>query len=128
MEASAVSVVERFLDEVMNGSRPESAPDLVQSDPLRRRVEALRAAFPDLHVSIVQLVSSARLVAVHLNATGTHVGPFQGSPATGRAWSSTGTAIFEIGAGTIVDFWVTWDMLDILEQLRVVRRAAEASA
>lgn len=52
----------------------------------------------------------------------------EGGDATGRPWSSSCTAIFEVDEGRIVDFWMTWDVLDILEQLRVVRRAAEVSA
>lgn len=128
MEASAPSVVERFLDEVVNGARPESARDLVHSEPLRQRVAALRSAFPDLRVSVDRVVAEGRYVAVHVNGSGTHAGSFQGAPATGRFWSSTCTAIYEVDERGIVDFWMNWDMLDILEQLRVVRRAADASA
>lgn len=121
-------VVERFIDEVLNGGRPASAPDLVASEPLLRRVNALRAAFADLHVRAARIVVQDRLVAVHLVATGTHSGSFQGTAPTGRAWSSTGTAIYEVRDGRIADFWVTWDTLDIAEQLGVVRRIAGASA
>ena len=128
MGASSSVVVLRFLDEVLNGGRPESAPHLVHSQPLRHRVAALRAAFPDLRVSVQRVVVDGGLVAVHFNASGTHAGPFQGAPATGRVWSSTCTAIFQVDEQAISDFWMNWDMLDILEQLRVVRRAAEASA
>jgi predicted ester cyclase len=79
-------------------------------------------------VTPVRFVAEGRLVAVHVTATGTHQGPFQGGQPTGRAWSSTCTAIYEIDEHGIVDFWLNWDTLDILEQLRIVRRAAEASA
>jgi predicted ester cyclase len=128
MALSPISVVERFLAEVMNGGRPESAPDLNASEPLRQRVIAFRAAFPDLQVRIVRIVADERFVAVHLLGTGTHTGAFQGGLPTGRSWSSSCTAIYEVSDGRIVDFWVNWDMLDILEQLSVVRRAAGASA
>jgi predicted ester cyclase len=124
----AVSVVERFLDEVLNASRPESIGELVCNEPLRQRVASLRTAFPDLHVTPVRLLGADPFVAVHLSATGTHLGPYQGGPPTGRAWSSTCTAIYEIDERGIVDFWLNWDTLDILEQLRIVRRATEASA
>ena len=128
MAPSPVSVVERFLAEVMNGSRPESAPDLVASEPLSQRVSAFRAAFADLETRIVRLVANDQLVAVHLVGSGTHTGPFQGAAPTGRSWASSCTAIYEVADGRIVDFWVTWDVQNILEQLGVVRRAAEASA
>lgn len=128
MPVSASSIVERFLEEVVNGGRPESAAELVRSQPLRQRVDALRAGFPDLRVTVQRVVTEGRFVAVHVNGGGTHAGSFHGAPATGRVWSSTCTAIFEVDERGVVDFWMNWDMLDILEQLRVVRRAAEVSA
>jgi predicted ester cyclase len=128
MTTAPSTVLARFLDEVLNGTRLESLPELVHSQPLRRRVEAFRTAFPDLRVTVHQLVVDGRFAAVHFSGSGTHIGTFHGVPATGRSWSSTCTALFEIDDRGIVDFWMNWDMLDILEQLRVVRRAAGASA
>ena len=128
MNASPRTVVERFVADVLNGGRPESAPELVESEPLRQRVGALRKGFPDLRVTVVTTVADGPLVAVHLVASGTHTGPFRGTTPTGRRWSSTGTAIYRVADGRIVDFWVTWDTLDIVEQLGVVRRVAGASA
>jgi len=128
MAISTVAVVERFLDDVLNGGRPMSAPDLIDNEPLRQRIGAFRAAFPDLRVTVVRIVADDSLVAVHLLAGGTHRGVFQGALPTGRRWTSTCTAIYEVSEGRIVDFWVTWDVLDILEQLQVVRRSAGASA
>ena len=127
-EPSAIAIVERFIDEVMNGGRPASASDLVHSEPLCQRVVTLRAAFPDLHARIVRILADGPFVAVHLIATGTHLGPFHGATPTGRRWSTTCTAIYEIDERGIVDFWLNWDTLDMLEQLRIVTRAAEASA
>jgi predicted ester cyclase len=123
MTRTATEVVERFIDDVLNGGRPESAPALIASEPLYRRIGVLRAAFADLHVRVIRLVADGPLVAVHLVGTGTHTGPFQGSGPTGRAWSTSCTAIYEVSDDRIVDFWLTWDMLDIAEQLGVVRRA-----
>jgi predicted ester cyclase len=125
---TSIGVVERFLDDVMNGGRPASASELIDSHPLRQRVDVLRAAFADLHVRTVRTVAQDGLVAVHLVADGTHTGPFQGAAPTGRAWSSSCTAIYQVEAGRIVDFWVNWDTLDIAEQLGIVQRAAQVSA
>jgi predicted ester cyclase len=123
-----IEVVQRFLEEVMNGGRPVSAPELIDSEPLLQRVEVLRSAFADLHVRAVRTIAQDGLVAVHLVASGTHTGPFQGASPTGRAWASSCTALYQIEHGRIVDFWVNWDTLDIAEQLGIVRRAAGASA
>jgi predicted ester cyclase len=126
--SAPATIVERFLAEVMSGGRPESASDLVDSDPLRQRVDAFRKAFSDLQVTAIRIVSDGPMVAAHLVGRGTHTGVFQGAPPTGRAWSSSCTAIYEVQDGRIVDFWLNWDTLDIVEQLGVVRRSAESSA
>lgn len=128
MLPTPTAVVQRFLDDVLSGGRPESSHELVDSEPLRQRVEALRSAFADLSVDITQVVAIGRRVAVHLGATGTHTGPFLGARPTGRRWTSSATAIFEVHRGRIVDFWITWDTLAIAEQLGVVGRAEDASA
>jgi predicted ester cyclase len=125
---TSIQVVERFLDDVLNGGRPRSASDLIDSQPLRQRVDVLRAAFTDLRVRAVRTIAQDDLVAVHLVASGTHTGPFQGAAATGRSWTSSCTAIYQVERGRIVDFWVTWDTLDIAEQLGIVRRAERVSA
>lgn len=121
-------VVERLVGEVMNGGRPGADGDLIESEPLRQRIAAFRAAFADLHVTIERAVVDGPLVAVHLIAQGTHTGVIQGCDPTSRRWSSSCTAIFEVDDGRIVDFWMTWNMLDILEQLGLVRRVAGVSA
>lgn len=128
MTGEPQTIIERFLNEVMSGGRPEAAPALVGSEPLLERVRALRSAFPDLRVHVVRIAVDGNLVAVHLVGSGTHRGPFQGSLATGRRWTATSTAIYEVRAGRIADFWLTWDMLSIMEQLGLVLRPAHASA
>ena len=128
MATTPRAIVERFLDDVMSGGRPESAPDLVTSEPLLDRVRVLRSAFPDLRVQVVRIVVDGELVAVHLAGGGTHRGTFQGSRATGRRWAAAGTAIYRVRGGRIADFWVTWDTLAILEQLGLVLRSVEVSA
>jgi steroid delta-isomerase-like uncharacterized protein len=100
----------------------------VENEVLRQRTDAMRAAFPDLSLTIRQLIVDDELVAVHATASGTHRGTFHGVPATGRQWSAGYTAILHIVDGRIADFWETWDLLAILEQLGAVRRVEGASA
>lgn len=121
-------MVVRYLDDVLNGSNPESAFDLVACDVVRRRATTMRTAFPDLAVRTQQLLAEGALVAVHLSGGGTHEGVFQGCPGTGRRWTATCSAIYRIEAGQIAEGWVNWDLLAILEQLGVIRRADTVSA
>jgi predicted ester cyclase len=121
-------IVERYLRDVLGGAELASVGDLVASDELRRRAVRLREAFPDLEVEPVVLLSERDLVAAHVVARGTHTGLYQGVPPTGRGWEARGTAVDRVGEHRIVDAWVTWDNLGLLEQLGAVERVATVSA
>lgn len=125
---NGAGVVERYIGEVLSGAGPAELDDLVSNAVLLQRAAAFRAAFPDVQVTVKQLVGDADLVAVHATASGTHLGFFQGVPPSGRRWSASYTAMYRVVDGLIVDFWENWDVLAILEQLGGVKRAAGASA
>lgn len=121
-------VVERYMRDVLSGGRPDSADGLVGSDGLRKRVDAFRAAFPDLVVTPHLVVSDGEYVGVHASGRGTHRGIFQGVPASGRSWTASFTGLYRVEHGKISDFWINWDLLGILEQLGAIQRPATASA
>ena len=126
--ASARSIVDRYLHEVVSGAGPTESEEVVSNEVLRQRTTAIRSAFPDLSLTIRQVLADAEMVAVHATASGTHTGTFQGIPPTGRHWTAGYTAILLIADGRIADFWETWDQLSILEQLGAVKRVEGASA
>jgi predicted ester cyclase len=123
---SARTVVERYVADVLGGARPEAAAELVADDTLLRRGALFRAAFPDVGISTKLVVSDREAVGVTLSARGTHTGPFQGVAPTGRSWSATCSALYRVVDGRIVDHWVNWDLLAILEQIGAVRRIGES--
>jgi predicted ester cyclase len=120
-------VVERFLEEVLNGHDLAALDTLVADETLKQRVRLLLEAFPDLEVISKLVLSNGDLVAVNLVGRGTHQGTFQGVPPTGRRWAATCSAFYRVSDGRIVDSWINWDLLGILEQLGGVRRAETAS-
>jgi predicted ester cyclase len=115
------SVVTLYAEQGLNG-------ELVSDVRLRQRDGFLRAAFPDLEFRPRLLVAEGALVAGHFAARGTHLGLFQGVPATGRRWGTACTAVFRVAEGRIAEAWVTWDQLALLEQLGAVERVATVSA
>ncbi len=121
-------VVERYLDEVLKRHELDALERLVSDPTLKQRARLFLAAFPDLAVQPTILLAEGDLVAVHLSGRGTHEGLFQGCPATGRSWTATCTAIYRVDAGRIVESRVNWDLLAVMEQLGVVRRATTVSA
>ena len=89
----------RGFAELFSQGRLELAEELVSADfvnydaPLhaargpegvRAQVELLRAAFPDLHIEVEDIVAEGDLVAVRATLYGTHQGAFMGIAPTGR--------------------------------------------
>lgn len=128
MRAEPRAVVERYLDEVVNGRNPAAIDELVADTTLKQRVAAFGSAFPDLAVEAQEVLVDEALVAVHLIGGGTHAGIFQGCPPTGRCWTATCTAIYRIEGGRIADSWINWDLLALMEQLGCIQRAETVSA
>jgi|SRR5215207_2409275 len=120
-------VVERFVEEVLNRHDLVALDELVADETLKQRVRMFLGAFPDLEVTPNLVVADDELVAVHLVGHGTHEGTFQGVPPTGRRWAATCSAFYRVADGRIVDSWLNWDLLGILEQVGGVRRADTAS-
>lgn len=121
-------IVRRYLSDVLGAGDLSALEDLVSDGDLRSRVLSFRRAFPDLAITSGLFLSEGDLVAVHITARGTHRGFFQGVPPTGRAWAAGCTAVYRVRNRRIVDAWVNWDLLAILEQIGGIRRAATASA
>jgi len=127
-ESSARRVTERYLHEVLEGAGPASPEDLISSETLRQQAIALRRAFGDLIVTLHVVLETDEYAAVHFSARGRHRGTFQGIRPTGRSWTASCSGVFRVEAGRIVDSWVNWDVLAILEQIGGLRRRPDASA
>jgi steroid delta-isomerase-like uncharacterized protein len=80
-------------------------------------VQLLRTSFPDLHLTIDDLIAEGDKVVARLTARGTHLATFRGIPATGQAVTWTGIRIFRIAEGKIVEHWANWDDLGLVQQL-----------
>jgi predicted ester cyclase len=121
-------VVELYFRDVLEGVRPESVAMLVASNDLQQRSLALRSAFPDLEIERVVQLADGDLVAGHFRARGTHRGLFQGVPATGRGWQAAFTAVLQVESDRLVNAWITWDTLSLMEQLGAIERVSTVSA
>lgn len=79
-----------------------------------------RSAFPDLEHSCDDIMSDGDRVAERFTTTGTHRGEFQGVPATGKRVEFTGTSIFVVRDGKIVEERTSTDLLALMTQLGVI--------
>lgn len=95
---------------------------------LTRVVGALRQAFPDIRYTVEDLVAEGDRVVARTSWRGTHRGPFNGFPATGRAVANEGIFVFEVRDGKIVRQWMQTDRLGFLQAIGAVPPLPELAA
>jgi steroid delta-isomerase-like uncharacterized protein len=134
-----IAATERLGEAVNSGSlsalHEVFAPTVIDRDPASDQrpgpegfiqfFTGFRAAFPDLNVSVEQLVADEDNVAIAYSITGTHQGDFLGVPATGQQIKARGVQIARFENGQIVERWGSSDQLGILQQIGVNPLAAE---
>jgi predicted ester cyclase len=96
---------------------PGSGPDTEGIGQLRESVHRFRVTFPDLHIEFDQLMGEGDLVAARWTATGTHSGPLVDVPATGAAVRWSGTDVYRLADGKIVEWWRNDDFVWLLHQV-----------
>ena len=77
-------------------------------------------AFPDLQLTVEDLLAEGDRVAARVRGRGTHQGELLGIAPTGRRFEASGITIIRLKDGTIAEEWEQIDMLGILQQLGAV--------
>ena len=101
--------------------------------PIGRRglvgvIAAIRAAFPDFHTKVEDLVGEGDRVAWRYSSGGVHTGaPLFGTAAAGHAVKGTGTAIVRVEAGRIEEVWDNVDLFAIYTELGVIAPPGSAA-
>jgi len=119
IEARNKAIAMRVFDEIFNQGKFQVADEIYapdfQNHGLHRSVDlkvdqdavhAEKKAFPDLRVSVEQMVAEGDKVAVLWTFQGTHTGSgYEGLPATGTRVEVRGMTIWRIVDGRIVEEW-----------------------
>ena len=126
----------RAFEEAFNEGKFEltdqyTAPDAVSHDPalppgmrdmrgpelLRRLVQMYRNAFPDVRITVDEVISAADKVVLRWHSEGTHRGELEGYAPTGARGSVTGITIDHWKDGKVAESWVEWDNLGLARQI-----------
>ena len=94
------------------------SPEIVGPNGVKAHIKALRTAFPDLSVTIEDMVAEGDLVAVRGTWRGTHQGEFRGVPAIGRRIEFGGMVFWRVGGGQIRERWGLIDLPALMRQLQ----------
>jgi steroid delta-isomerase-like uncharacterized protein len=95
-------------------------PGPVDADGHLQLLQAFWAAFPDWRETVDDVVAEGDRVVVRVTGRGTHNGPFQGLPPTGRRVTATGMGIARIVDERIAETWAEYDALGLMQQLGAV--------
>ena len=136
MPADNKSIVRRLYEEVWNNRRLEVADEIISlshalhdnhqpdsgigPEAYKRNATRFLSAFPDLSFDVEDMVAENDKVVVSWIISATHKGEFRGIPATNKRISVEGVTIHHIADGKIMDSYVNWDALGLMQQLGVV--------
>ena len=112
-----------LLDKFMAPGYIEHSEGFRGVEPFKQQISTFRAAFPDLHVAIDDLLTSGSRFASRTTVTGTHTGDLMGIPATGKQISVQAVDIGRVDHGQAQERWGGLDMYALLTQLGVIPAA-----
>jgi steroid delta-isomerase-like uncharacterized protein len=139
MSASGNRVrIERAFDAIFNEGRLDEADALFEPDArfhspaqpepfvgpegFKAFVGGLRAAFPDMRVTIEDLIAEGDIVALRAQIRATHTGVYRGIPPTLRTIAPSEMVMVRMRAGRVAEAWQMFDGLTVMRQLGVFPR------
>jgi predicted ester cyclase len=129
------AVVRRLIEECVNAHRadllddymtadvrvhaatPGTSPETAGIEELRTAFQGLRTVFPDLHVTVEDVVAAGDRVALRWTGEGTHAGELAGVAGTGRPVRWGGIDLYRFDGGRIAEWWRNDDQAGLLAQL-----------
>ena len=128
------ALMQRVIEEGWNARNPAAFDSLIGEgfvshapngefeglDGYKQLYDIYVSAFPDCRFTIDQLVGEGEMVSLSYTFNGTHTGPLQEVPPTGKRVSTRGVSVCRVVDGQSVQEHVVWDGLGLLQQLGLV--------
>lgn len=138
------TLVRRLFDEVWNKGHQQvadelfaqnyqhhdsSSPDLGRGpESEKKRVALYRNAFPDIRFTVEDLIAEGESVTARWSCHGTHKGELNGIAPTGKQITISGISVSRFTNGKMIEGYVNWDALGMMQQLGVVPELAKSKA
>jgi steroid delta-isomerase-like uncharacterized protein len=131
-EQDNAELARRFYEEFWTRGNPDAADELIAEDLVhdqfpecwprgragfKRLVTTWRAAFPDMHETVSQLLTDGDWVVARFTLRGTHRGDFYGIPATNKTVETHGVDLLRFRDGLIAEWIYCEDALGVFSQL-----------
>jgi steroid delta-isomerase-like uncharacterized protein len=127
-------VVHRYLEVYSNG-RMETLDETIAEDYVghaippgmpqgpegeKQLIGMYRSGIPDLQVTFEDQFATGDKVVTRWTGRGTHGGNLFGIPATGKQVNLEGISIHRLAGGKVVESWVQFNLLNVMQQIGVV--------
>ena len=123
-------VVRKYYEVVINGRNLDAVVDFFADermvDGVRRGCFSYFTAFPDLHVSMDELIAEGDRVFLRSTMTGTHDGEYKGIPPTSRHIATECAEVFRIADGKFAGYWCLTNVAGLMRQI-TEEQAVEAA-
>ena len=126
------ALLRRYIKEVWDRQNPAAVDDFLApkykrhrsptTEPLTRDgqkdlLTKFRAAFPDIQVTVEEIIAEGGRIAFRSTMRGTHLGELLGIAPTGRQVTVGLVDVIHVENGKFVEQWGGPDLLDLLQQL-----------
>ena len=96
---------------------PEYWADQRTMEAVTRGCLSYFEAFPDLHISLDELIAEDDRVFVRSTMTGTQDGEYKGIAPTGRNVAADSAEVYHLADGKIVGYWCLTNVAGLMRQL-----------
>jgi len=97
-----------------------AAPGPLDSEAWSQFLSSFSEAFPDLRLTVEDIVSEGDMTAARVAFRGTHRGEFQGIPPTDKEVAFTSIEVNRVVDGKVEEHWVELDLLGLMQQLGAI--------
>jgi steroid delta-isomerase-like uncharacterized protein len=118
MNTGDAEVISTTIDELVEVDALIRTPLPIEATGAQKLKEVfgrLHRAYPDLHVTVEDVIAEGDKVVGRNTVTGTHQGEYMGLPPTGKSVTYNEIFIFRFAGGRIAE---TWGVVDVLSQMR----------
>jgi steroid delta-isomerase-like uncharacterized protein len=125
----SLALIEEFIATDFIQHDPQR-PDIRSREDYKRWYAETHSLFPDLYITVEDLVAEADRVVARWTFRGTNTGDFETpapSPATGKQVTVSGVDIFRLAGGKIVEAWFHEDTMGMMQQLGFLPVPEQAS-
>jgi predicted ester cyclase len=127
-------LIKRFFNEVVNQGKLKVIDEIIHPDyvnygfPIKAKgpeamkavMEIMSAGFPDLEITLDEVIEDGNTLATRGNWKGTHKGIFMNFPATGKLVNINYVDMWKVKDRRLWQNWVQMDFVGLLNQIGVL--------